>query len=203
MKMPRALVGLVAALVAGVLVLTGCDSPRPASSTTINNTTTIQAPPSQPTNQASTPASVPPGPPPPPPATGTAGCGPDQATALRDALARLGPEPVTGRAWGPNSQGGNFDPCAELSTILIMIDGGTASSPMQALMFHRGTWLGTGTLRAYSFTSVDTAASTKDTVVLAYRSGQSCSACGDGILTRVRYHWDGSKVQMLDPPPPG
>jgi hypothetical protein len=118
-------------------------------------------------------------------------------------LERLAPEPVTGRPWGPNSQGGNYDPCADLSTILIMVDGGTASSPMQALMFHRGAWLGTGTLRAYSFTSVDAAASTKDTVVLAYRSGQSCSACGDGILTRVRYHWDGNQVQMLDPPPPG
>jgi hypothetical protein len=185
MQLPRALVGLIGSLLAGVLLLAGCDGAKTAGPSTPS-----QSPPSPTTNQASASPTQP-------------SCGPDKDTALRDALTRYPPEPVTGRGWGPNSQGDNYDPCADLSTILIMVDGGTASSPMQALMFHRGTWLGTGTSRAYSFTSVDSAASTNDTVVLAYRSGQSCSACGDGILTRVRYHWDGNQVQMLDPPPPG
>jgi hypothetical protein len=70
-------------------------------------------------------------------------------------------------------------------------------------MFRRGTFLGTGTSRAYGFTSLDWDATTKDTVVLSYRTGKSCTACDDGTVTRVRYHWDGTGVQMLDPPPPG
>ena len=69
-------------------------------------------------------------------------------------------------------------------------------------MFHRGTFLGTGTSNSYAHTSISPA-STPETVILNYASGQSCTACSDGIVTSVRYHWDGSKVQMLDPPPPG
>jgi hypothetical protein len=111
-------------------------------------------------------------------------------------------EPVTGLGWDSNPVGSNYDPCADLSTILVAVAGGTGSSPVQAMMFHRGTYLGTGTLQAYGLTSVNTAASTRDTVVLDYRSGQSCTACDDGIVTSVRYYWDGAKVQMLDPPPP-
>ncbi|KUI24755.1 hypothetical protein AU196_15650 [Mycobacterium sp. IS-1742] len=73
---------------------------------------------------------------------------------------------------------------------------------MQALMFNRGTFLGTGTSRDYAFISLNRAASTDDTVVLNYRVGKSCTACDDGTTFSVRYHWDGSRVQMLDPPPP-
>jgi LppP/LprE lipoprotein/Protein of unknown function (DUF2510) len=145
---------------------------------------------------------------PPPPVAERAGCGPDEATALQSALAQV-PAPqiaaTTGarwsaQIWAPNS---NYDPCADLSAVLITVEGATGSSPEQALMFHRGSYLGTGTLKDYAFVSLDKAASTKDTVVLSYRSGQSCTACGDGVVNTVRYHWDGTRVQMLDPPPPG
>ncbi len=129
-------------------------------------------------------------------------CGPNAETALHEGLSKLPPEQKTGRPWNPRPIGSDYDPCADLSTTLVMIDGGTGSSPVQALMFHRGAYLGTGTLRAYGLTSLDTGSSTKDTVVLKYRSGQSCTACDDGIVTTVRYHWDGSAVQMLDAPPP-
>ena len=129
-------------------------------------------------------------------------CGPDAETALHEGLSKLPPEPQTGRPWNPTPIYSDYDPCADLSTMLVMIDGGTGSSPVQAMMFHRGRYLGTGTLRAYGLTSLDTDTSTKDTVVLKYRSGQSCTACDDGIVTTVRYHWDGKSVQMLDPPPP-
>jgi hypothetical protein len=135
-------------------------------------------------------------------APASAQCGPDEASAVWSALAQLPPERVTGRRWASSPLESNYDPCADLSTVLVMIEGGTGSSPIQALMFHRGTFLGTGTWNAYGFTSLDKAASTGDTVVLRYRSGQSCTACDDGIVTTVRYHWDGTKVDMLDPPPP-
>jgi LppP/LprE lipoprotein len=131
-------------------------------------------------------------------------CGPDQAAALTSALRQYPADPATGRQWnGAHPLDSNYDPCADLSTILVMIQGGTGSSPVQALMFHRGTFLGTGTLKAYGFTSLDRSATTPDTVTLSYRTEQSCTACGDGIVTKVRYHWDGASVQMLDRPPPG
>lgn len=126
----------------------------------------------------------------------------DEASAVRQALSSLDPDPSTGAAWDPAPVDSNFDACADLSTVLVMVAGGTGSSPMQALMFHRGEYLGTGTSKAYSFTSLDAAASTDDTVVLTYRSGQSCTACDDGVVAAVRYHWDGNQVQMLDPAPP-
>lgn len=137
-----------------------------------------------------------------PPPNMTGPCGPDVGTALREGLSMLSPEPMTGLDWSSTPVESNYDPCANLSTILVTVEGATGSSPMHALMFHRGAYLGTGTLQPFAFTSIDTAASTSDTVVLAYRTGQSCTSCNDGIVTTVRYRWDGTAVQMLDPPPP-
>ena len=96
--------------------------------------------------------------------------------------------------WPPDS---NYNPCADLSTVLITVEGATGSSPMQALMFHRGTYLGTGTVKDYAYMSLNKAASTNDTVVVNYQVGKTCSGCNDGITTPVRYHWDATKVQML------
>jgi hypothetical protein len=135
-------------------------------------------------------------------APASAQCGPDEASAVRTALAHLPPERLTGRRFAGAPLESNYDPCTDLSTVLVTIEGATGSSPVQALMFHRGQFLGTGTWRAYGFTSLDEAAATSDTVVLRYRWGQSCSACDDGCVTTVRYHWDGTRVVMLDPPPP-
>jgi hypothetical protein len=73
---------------------------------------------------------------------------------------------------------------------------------MQALMFHRGVFLGTGTVKDYSFLSLNRAASTADTVVLDYKDGRNvCTACLRPI-TSVRYQWQGDHVVMLDPAPP-
>lgn len=129
-------------------------------------------------------------------------CGPSQGTALSSALAKYPVDPATGWAWTPRPVDSNYQPCAELSAILVTVEGATGSSPVQALMFHRGAFLGTGTSQAYGFTSLNRGASTDDTVVLSYRTGQSCTACDDGLTTNVRYYWDGNSVQMLDPAPP-
>ncbi len=136
-------------------------------------------------------------------APASAQCGPDEASAVWTALAQLPPERVTGRRFASGPLESNYDPCADLSTVLVTIEGATGSSPVQALMFHRGEFLGTGTWKAYGFTSLDREASTPDTVVLRYRWGQSCTAYDDGNVTTVRYHWDGSRVVMLDPAPRG
>jgi hypothetical protein len=178
-----------------LVLMTACNS-----SVSTPTTVTVTAPPAVPPSAAQSRAVAAPTAPPPaaPPPT----CGPDEATALRSALAKLPPEPVTGRGWQNTPIGSDYNPCADLSTILVMIQGGTASSPVQALMFHRGTYLGTGTSKAYGFTSVNAARSTGDTVVLDYATPGECDACAPAAVTSVRYQWQGDHVEMLDPAPP-
>ena len=79
---------------------------------------------------------------------------PDQATAVRSAMAQMPPPQIAATIpdarWGADTTwpgGSNYDPCADLSTVLITIERATGSSPMQALMFHRGNFLGTGTTK--------------------------------------------------------
>jgi hypothetical protein len=44
-------------------------------------------------------------------------------------------------------------------------------------MFHRGQYPGTGTSKAYGFTSMNAARSTDDMVVLDYKTPGECNAC--------------------------
>jgi hypothetical protein len=106
-------------------------------------------------------------------------------------------------AWNPVPYGGNFDPCATLSTALVTVERATGSSPDHALFFHHGEYLGTATWVPYPFTSLNVPLTTDDTVVLEYKDGRyGCTAC-PGPVTIVRYQWQRDRVQMLDPPPPG
>ncbi len=135
-------------------------------------------------------------------------CGPDQATAVQSAVAQMPPPQMAATTpdvrWSADTWpgGSNYDACADLSTVLITIEGATGSSPMQALMFNRGNFLGTGTTEDYSFISLNRAASNGDTVALDYKDGRNvCTAC-PGPITTVRYQWQGDHVAMLDPAPP-
>jgi len=73
------------------------------------------------------------------------------ATAVQTAISQMPPPQIAATIpdarWSPQiwSPGSNYDPCADLSTVLITIERATGSSPMQALMFHRGVFLGTRT----------------------------------------------------------
>jgi hypothetical protein len=115
------------------------------------------------------------------------------------------PKVQEGWAWNrdPRSfdRSSNFNPCATLSAVVITIEHGTASSSDQALLFHNGNYVGTGTSTAYGFTSVNAAQTTDDTVALNYKDGRNvCTAC-PGPITTVRYQWQGDHVAMLDPAP--
>ena len=128
-----AAVGLIA-LVIGVVVARVIASDDNQQRSLPTAPARVPAPPPVDTpHQAAPPAAVAPTP------ASTEACGPDEATALHTALSQLAPEPVTGRDWGSAPVEANYDPCADLSTILVVIRGGTGSSPVQALMFHRGS----------------------------------------------------------------
>lgn len=128
-------------------------------------------------------------------------CGPDEASALSAALGQVAPDRKTGKQWDRTVQSGNYDPCANLSAMVLTVQDGTDSSPDLALMFHRGVYVGTATPTAYPFTELEGPASTGDIVVLTYRTRQSCSTCTDGTLTVVGFQWKDGKVHMLDAPP--
>lgn len=132
-------------------------------------------------------------------------CGVNLASQrITEAVASLPAYPGTDWAWSadPRTIYGNYDPCATLSTALVTVERATGSSPVTALMFHNGSYVGTATSEAYAFTSLNEARTTDDTVVLDYKDGRNvCTAC-PGPINTVRYQWQGDHVAMLDPAPP-
>ena len=129
-------------------------------------------------------------------------CGPDQATALSDAIAHDRHEPLTQVPWSPVPVQSNYDPCADLSAAVMTIDMARPTSPRQVFLFHRGTYIGNATTNTWPFTTLDAAASTPNLVVLDYVSGRTCGSCNDGETHTVRYVWNGATAVMLDPIPP-
>ncbi len=129
-----------------------------------------------------------------------AGC----AQQVADAVKSLPADPGTGRGWDTDPSGyeGNFNPCATLSTALVWIQGSTGSSPVTALMFHKGTYVGTATPKPRGFVEFDAAKTTDDTVVLDFKVPGACNACTPQSVTSVRYQWQDGHLVTLDPPPP-
>ncbi len=131
-------------------------------------------------------------------------CGVDLTSPeITAAIGRLRPA-FADRAvpWMTTPDGGNYNPCATLSAASVTVQGATGSSPEQVMLFHNGTYVGTGTYRAYGFTTIDVAQSTDDTVLVSYKyvkPGES-NASGSGLVA-VRYRWVNESVQMLDPLP--
>ncbi len=125
------------------------------------------------------------------------------APSVIAAIKQLPPYPGTDWMWDadPRYIAGNYNECAPLSTALVSVERATGSSPVTALIFHNGSYVGTATAVARGYTSFNASQTTDDTVVLDYRHGQSCGACQDGVVTSVRYRWDGDHVTMLDPLP--
>jgi hypothetical protein len=125
-----------------------------------------------------------------------------------DAVARWAgdvPPNSGGYPWAPESaETDGYDPCADLSWIILPIEGGTASSPYQIMLFHNGSYLGTATSDAYGFypdiSRVDDATVSvtwhwpKDGESNAGRSGESTA----------QFTWDEStqSVQMNGEVPP-
>ena len=139
------------------------------------------------------------------PAHAAPACGVNLGAPEIQAAINSAPAAPNGWAWNHDSRSfngtSNYNPCATLSTVIITIEGATGSSPEQALLFHKGEYLGTATSTAYGFTSLNAAQTTDDTVALNYKDGRNvCTAC-PGPITTVRYRWQGDHVAMLDPAP--
>jgi len=97
---------------------------------------------------------------------------------------------------------GNYDPCAELSVALIPTAMGTGSSPVEALMFHEGDYVGKATPTGTGYLRFNEDRTTGDTVVLTFRTTLgSCGGCDDATYADVRFQWRDGKVVALDPIP--
>ena len=129
-------------------------------------------------------------------------CGPDEATALDIAIAHELHDPLTRAPWSHIPVTSNYDACADLSAILVTIDNPRPNSPRQGFLFHRGTYIGTTLTTPRPFTTLDTAASTKDTVLVVFTSGRTCATCNDGTTFPVHYHWNGITAVMVESIPP-
>ncbi|MET0703017.1 MAG: LppP/LprE family lipoprotein [Mycobacterium sp.] len=52
--------------------------------------------------------------------------------------------------FSPRPVGGNYDPCANLSAILMTVDPPLSiPPPVQAMLFHRGTYMGKATMKSH------------------------------------------------------
>ncbi|WP_010119636.1 LppP/LprE family lipoprotein [Corynebacterium nuruki] len=62
------------------------------------------------------------------------------------------PPNAEGYPWATGSvETDGYDACAALSWMILPIQGGTASSPYQIMLFHNGRYIGTATSEAYGF----------------------------------------------------
>ena len=66
-------------------------------------------------------------------------CGPDQATAVQSAISQMPPPQIaatipdarwSSQVWSPDS---NYDPCADLSTVLITTERATVTGPRELI----------------------------------------------------------------------
>ena len=114
-------------------------------------------------------------------------CGPDQAAVLQKYLDQKLTEPQTEQPWNPTPIAGNYNP-ALTSRRSCWGSKRHRQFPVQALMFHRGAYLGPATWKAYVFTSLNAERSTGDMVVLDYKTPGECNACPPAEVTSVRYH---------------
>lgn len=138
--------------------------------------------------------------------------------SARDAAALVrrqgGPRDVNGhslgRSWEPDTSATStsrlrraYDPSLDLSAVVGGVpEGGTASSPVQVFLFHKGCYLGTTTKEPRFALTVEQTQG--DTVVVRYkhytpRDANCCPSFPDYV---VPYRWNGRKVVPLAPIPP-
>lgn len=123
-------------------------------------------------------------------------CGPDQDTAIAEALAESPPSrQFPDQPW---RFGGvtDFDPCADLSYAQLEL-GGTGSSPTHLALFHRGEYTGNATWCAFGFTDVVSSDSERIDVRYRWPRGTDSNANPTGEAYTA-FYWDGDGVTMTD-----
>ena len=131
---------------------------------------------------------------PPPSADPEPICGVDPGAAtITDHIGDVPPGSARFPGWVYGGES-NFDPCAALSYARLDTQLATASSPVQLMLFHQGTYIGTATECAHAFTTVT--GTSNDSVTIEYRwpRADDPNATPSGLAT-VTYRWAGDAVQ--------
>ncbi|MFT3660393.1 MAG: LppP/LprE family lipoprotein [Gordonia sp. (in: high G+C Gram-positive bacteria)] len=91
----------------------------------------------------------------------------------------------------------NYDQCLPLSAIVLPIEGGTASSPYQVMLFHHGEYIGTATERAHGF-APEVARVDDTTIAVTWtwpRAGES--SAGATGKSRAQFRWDDASGEVV------
>ncbi len=182
----------VTVAVLGTVLPTGCGSgdstvAKTPQATSARPSTAVGKPAPTIPSGPPTPAAAPPGPPAPAPDP----CAVDLAApVIARAVSELPRDPRSQQPWNPEPLAGNFNECAQLSTVIIKANTNAEDPNTRAVMFHLGKYIPEGAPDTFGFNGVDTSECTGDTVALTYSTGI-------GLTSVVKFHWNGNGVELI------
>ena len=167
--------------------LTGCGSgdstvAKTPLATTTSATRSITAPPAaSPAPQVVAPTAAPPDP-----------CAVNLTSpTIAKVVSELPRDPRSQQAWSPEPLAGNYNECAQLSAVIVKASSNADHATTRAVLFHLGQFIPQGVPDTYGFNGIDAAQTNGDTVALTYPSGIN------GLNTDVRFHWNGTAVELI------
>jgi hypothetical protein len=113
------------------------------------------------------------------------------ALEIAEAVSELPRDPRTNQPWSPEPIAGNYNECAQLSTVIVKANTNVDNPNTRAVMFHLGKFIPTGVPDTYGFNGIENSATTGDTVALKYSGGI------DGLASVVKFRWNGNGVELL------
>jgi hypothetical protein len=174
------------AIGAAVLVVAGCGSSDSTVSKTPEPTVTSPAPTARPSSSLKPSVAAP---------TTTAAADPCAvnlaAPEIIKAVSELPRDPRSNQAWNPEPLAGNYNECAQLSTVIVKANTNSDNPNTRAVLFHLGKFIPTGVPDTYGFNGIDDSATTGDTIALRYAGGI------EGLDSVVKFRWNGNGVELI------
>jgi hypothetical protein len=113
------------------------------------------------------------------------------APTIAKAVSDLPRDPRSAQPWNPEPLAGNYNECAQLSTVIIKANTNADNPTTRAVMFHLGKYIPQGVPDTFGFNGVDASQCTGDTVALTYPSGIR------GLGSVVKFRWNGNGVELI------
>lgn len=107
--------------------------------------------------------------------------------------------------WSMNSPTDTFDPCAEMSWIVLRIDRGTGSSPHQVMLFNKGMYIGRATDQSFGFAPVEVKRESGD-IFITFRytkEGESNAESSGRAIARYSWVEEHGRLERFGELPPG
>jgi hypothetical protein len=174
------------AIGAAVLVVAGCGSSDSTVSKTPEPAVTSPAPTARSSSSLKPSVAAP---------TTTAAADPCAvnlaAPEIIKAVSELPRDPRSNQAWNPEPLAGNYNECAQLSTVIVKANTNSDNPNTRAVLFHLGKFIPTGVPDTYGFNGIDDSATTGDTIALRYAGGI------EGLDSVVKFRWNGNGVELI------